>query len=190
MVLTLIGGQFRNRPLKSPKGTATRPTSALLRKSVFDICSPFIADARFLDLYAGSGAMGLEALSRGAQHATFVDTDRYALQCIRENIQLFHLESSTRVVKEDALLALKRLQKEGEQFDIIYIDPPYNLASYLPLILEFLDASTLLSAEAIVFFEEGAPPLSTLTQTPTTQLFLKDSRKFGKSLLHQYRKIC
>ena len=93
MGLRILGGTFRNRLLKSPKGEQTRPTLAVMRKSVFDILQTQIEGAAFLDLYAGSGAMGLEALSRGASHATFVDANRFALSCIEDNICLLKVEN-------------------------------------------------------------------------------------------------
>ena len=92
MSLRIIAGEFRNRLLKSPKSLQTRPTLAILRKAVFDILQPYIHQAHFLDLFAGSGLMGIEALSRGASHTTFVDNDRNAIRCIRENISLLNLQ--------------------------------------------------------------------------------------------------
>jgi len=186
MALTLIGGRFRNRTIHAPKGTVTRPTSALLRKTVFDICRPYLENARFLDLFAGSGAIGLEAISQGAASATFVDQDRNALACIRENIQLLHLEKCSSILKGDVVITLKRLQKEKENFDIVYIDPPYAKTAPLPLILELLDKGSLLAEGAIVFIEEGTPPLFDLQTLPLEHLAHKDSRTCGKSLLHQY----
>ena len=91
MTLRIIGGKFKGRLIKTPKGEKTRPTSAILRKAVFDICQNQITDARFLDLFAGSGAMGLEALSRGASHATFVERDKHSVSCLKENLALLNL---------------------------------------------------------------------------------------------------
>ncbi len=108
-----------------PKGDSTRPTSAKLRGSIFDILQNQIEGKSFLDLFAGSGSMGIEALSRGASTAVFVEKDRGAAMCIKENLLALQIEAI--VLQMDAWSAVKRLIKEGKQFDIIYIDPPYTL---------------------------------------------------------------
>lgn len=182
--LHIIGGSLRGRPLKSPRGQ-TRPTLAITRKAVFDILRPHIDGASFLDLFAGSGAMGIEALSQGASHATFIDSSKEAIRCIRENIRSLQLEDNTTVFLADAQKALKKLKKP---FDIVYIDPPYADAALLIPILETLDQSSLLTDNAIVLIEEGYPSPLHLDKLTLTTLRHKDSRHFGKSLLHQYRK--
>jgi 16S rRNA (guanine966-N2)-methyltransferase len=184
--LTIIGGEFRNRKLKTPKGDVTRPTSAVLRKSVFDICMSHITDAHFLDLFAGSGAMGLEALSRGAAHATFVERDKNALRSIQENIALLKVESQCSVLATDILTALKRLQKQGDTFDLIYIDPPYDNVEITPLILNFIDQHALLKPDGILFVEEGIPSHLTPETRPYPHLLHQKSRRFSQSLLHQF----
>ena len=92
MTLRVLGGKFRGRLLQSPRGSQTRPTTSMLRKAVFDILQNSIEDFRFLDLFAGSGAMGIEALSRGAKHATFVESHKDALRCINANLATLKLE--------------------------------------------------------------------------------------------------
>ncbi len=109
MSLRIIGGKYKGRVLKAPKGSATRPTHGMLRESVFNICQNEIAGARFLDLFAGSGAMGLEALSRGASHITLVENDRHALASIRENIAVLQAASQTTVIAGQAKRVLKQL---------------------------------------------------------------------------------
>lgn len=183
MSLRIIGGIFRNRPLKAPKHAMTRPTSGILRKSVFDICQPYIENARFLDLYAGSGAMGLEALSRGASHATFVDQDKQALQCIKDNIQSLKVEDKTEVIKSDVLAALKHLRGP---FDLIYVDPPYALTAPVLDILKWADEHDLLASGGILFIEGSHPSHLKPSENAWQRLSYKDSRKFGDSLLHQF----
>src|SRR5690348_14645671 len=138
MTLRIIGGQFKNRLLKAPKGSKTRPTLAILRKAVFDMLQFTIADARFLDLFAGSGVMGIEALSRGAGHAAFIDADRTAIHCIRENLKLLQLEEQSEVHHCDAFTALKKYAHKNNSFDVIYIDPPYKLSRETPILQELL----------------------------------------------------
>lgn len=182
--LHIIGGSLRGRALKSPR-SQTRPTLAITRKAVFDILRPHIDGASFLDLFAGSGAMGLEALSQGASHATFIDSSKESIRCIRENIQTLQLEDSTAVFQADVQTALKKLKKP---FDIVYIDPPYADAALLTPILKTLDQSSILTDSAIVLVEEGYPSRLNLDKLALTTLRHKDARHFGKSLLHQYRK--
>ncbi len=184
MTLRIIGGQFKNRSLKTPKGSQTRPTSSLVRKAVFDILQPMIGEAIFLDLFAGSGAMGLEALSRGASHVTLVEMDRQAMRALKENIEEFEVEESTHLLVLDALAALKRLYKQGMQFDIIYMDPPYRFDP-MPYI-EFLDSHALLKKEGRLLFEQGAPYDHALDTSHLVHLRAIDQRQFGKTLLHQF----
>ncbi len=176
--MNIIGGEFRGRKLHSPKGDKTRPTSAILRKAVFDICRSEIEGALFLDLFAGSGAMGLEALSRGAKLSVFIDKDKNAIQCIKANIAALKLEDQAKVIMGDVLAALRRL---NTHFNIIYIDPPYDLAHLIPKILDLV---VIKNKHALVFVEEGEP--SSLKIEELTALRHKDSRKFGNSLLHKF----
>lgn len=190
MSLRIIGGSFRNRPLKSPKAEQTRPTLAVMRKAVFDILQNRIEGARFLDLYAGTGAMGLEALSRGASHATFVETNRLALHCIEENFRNLKVESQSTLMGYDCFLALKKLVKENQHFDIAYADPPYAAVSRLNLlqeILTFFDHHPLLNKEGTLFLEEAAPPTLKPETLPLIHLQHIDTRIFSRSALHQFR---
>jgi 16S rRNA (guanine966-N2)-methyltransferase len=187
MTLRIIAGQFKNRLIKTPKTTATRPTSALVRKSVFDILQPIIDQAVFLDLFAGSGAMGFEALSRGSSRVTFIERDRQAIRSIKENIEEFEVQNTTELLVMDALLALKRLYKQGFQCDILYIDPPYRVDP-MPY-LEFLDTHPLLKKEGRIFLEQGMPHSHELTLKNLAHLKEIDQRHFGKTLLHQFVRV-
>ncbi len=179
MSLRIIGGTFRNRPIKSPKGDRTRPTSALLRKALFDICQPFIEGAAFLDLFAGSGAIGIEAISRGAAHATLVDKDKQALDCILANLKTLGIESECTVIAGAAPAALKRLKKP---FDIVYIDPPYGQVEIAPL-LAFFDTEGLLNPGAHVFVETDRE----FEPLPLKHLVFREKRKYGNSFLYGFR---
>ncbi len=190
MSLRIIGGNFRNRLLKTPKGKQTRPTLAVMRKAVFDILQSQIEGAHFLDLYAGSGAMGLEALSRGAQHVTFVETDREAFRCIEENTRLLEVQDQCTMMSYDALLALKKIAKAEKRFDILYVDPPYAPAAKLRLlqeILSFLDTHPVLNPSARVFLEEGDPAALKPNSLALQNLVFIDTRTFSRSTLHQFR---
>ena len=190
MSLRIIGGSFRNRPLQSPKGEKTRPTLAVMRKAVFDILQNQVEGALFLDLFAGSGAMGLEALSRGAEHATFVESDRSALHCIEENIQTLKVELKCSVLRYDCLLALKKLAKGKHRFDIVYTDPPYAAAAnLLKEILLFFDGNDLLNKGGVLFLEEAVPPTLKPENFSLKQLHYINSRSFSRSTLHQFQRL-
>jgi 16S rRNA (guanine(966)-N(2))-methyltransferase RsmD len=189
MPLRIIGGSFRNRLLKSPKGEETRPTLAIMRKAVFDIVQARIEGASFLDLYAGTGAMGLEALSRGACHATFVETHRSALRCIEDNVRDLKVESQCTLIGYDAFFALRKLAKERRRFDIVYADPPYGSISHSNLlqeILTFFDANALLSHGGTLFLEETDPPALKPVTLPLVHLHHVNTRSFSRSALHQF----
>ena len=187
--LTIIGGSLRSRALKSPKGDKTRPTTAIVRKAVFDMLAPEIEGARFLDLFAGSGAMGIEALSRGALHSTLIENGKEALSCIRDNLTTLKLEKQTTILSYDVKKALESLCKKKAQFEVIYCDPPYALASIHFEILSFLDEHPLLVKGGTLFLEEASPSFLDTKQVSLTHFIHKDSRRFGKSLLHRYLAI-
>ncbi len=159
-----------------------------MRKAVFDILQSQVEGARFLDLFAGSGAMGLEALSRDAVHATFVESDRLALRCIEENIHTLKVELKCSMLGYDCLHALKKLAKGNQRFDVVYADPPYAAAApLLKEILLFFDGNDLLNKGGVLFLEEAVPPSLKPENFSLTQLRHIDSRSFSRSTLHQFR---
>ncbi len=187
MTLRILGGQYKGRILKSPKSKTTRPTQGVLRQAVFNICQQKIEQARFLDLFAGSGAMGLEALSRGASHAVFVEQDRGAALCIRENISLLHVEDKALLISVDLFLALTKLGKQKCSFDLIYIDPPYGNPDFLRTVLEEAEKQKLLAQEGTIFIEDSSldPEINYESK------FLKkvDVRRFGIARLYQFKHL-
>lgn len=189
MSLHIIGGRFKNRSLKTPKKASVRPTLAIVRKAVFDICQAQIEGAQVLDLFAGSGAMGLEALSRGASHATFVELDRDSYRCIEENIQTLNVSDAATLHFGNALSLLKKFREKKNKFDLIYIDPPYQEEKLLSDVLHLIDEVDLLSEGGIVFVEEASPPHLMTEKLALQHLTYKDTRKFGKSVLHQFLRL-
>jgi 16S rRNA (guanine966-N2)-methyltransferase len=180
-MLSIIGGNHKNRLLKTPK--TIRPTSAIVRKALFDICRAEVEGACFLDLYAGSGAMGLEALSRGAKEVTFVDRDPQSIKCIKHNVNELGVSAHSFVVCTDAIKALHLLTKKGALFDLIYVDPPYALET--KGILTAVIDSNLLSPSGLLILEQKssspfAPPLS---------LHLLSTRTFGGTTLQIFEKL-
>jgi 16S rRNA (guanine(966)-N(2))-methyltransferase RsmD len=181
MTLRIVAGKFKGRTLKAPKTNSTRPTQGMLREAVFNICQMEVPDARFLDLFAGSGAMGLEALSRGASHATFVEQNRQAATCIRENIATLELDAQSTVIPADAARAIAILAKQSAQFDIVYIDPPYDTPFPVDTLLP------ILAPNALIFLEERHNPKKPHIIPSFPKLPHKDTRRFGIALLTTFR---
>jgi 16S rRNA (guanine966-N2)-methyltransferase len=130
-LVRVIAGSLGGRRLQAPRGTGTRPTADRVREALFSMLGP-LDGARVLDLFAGSGALGVEALSRGASHAVFADTDRGALSCIRANLTALGLGSGVAEVRPmDARRVLREASARGEAYDLVFLDPPYGLATEL-----------------------------------------------------------
>ncbi len=129
--MRISSGDRRGRRVRSPRGRQVRPTSDFLRQAVFNILGIRVQNARLLDLFAGTGAVGLEALSRGASTVTFVERDARAVESLRGNVAALDFADRVHVISGDALPTLGHLEAAGELFDIIFVDPPYvrDLAS-------------------------------------------------------------
>lgn len=123
--MRIISGSKRGMVLETPEGLDTRPTSDRIKETLFNMIAFDIPDCNFLDLFSGSGQMGIEALSRGAREAVFVEKDKKALSCINHNISKAKFEDCSKVYNEDVFSAISRL-KCSDGFDIVFMDPPYN----------------------------------------------------------------
>jgi 16S rRNA (guanine966-N2)-methyltransferase len=149
----IIAGRGRGRRLRSPSGLATRPTGGRVRQTLFDILAPRVPGCRFLDAFAGSGGVGLEALSRGAARVVLVDQSRAAIQAIRENARTLAAEGGeVEIFQQDARTALGALEDRGRRFDIVYLDPPWTSDLYEPL-LSVLGTGGLLAEGGLVVAE-------------------------------------
>jgi 16S rRNA (guanine966-N2)-methyltransferase len=124
--MRIIGGEAKSRRLHALKGRSVRPTLGRVRQTLFDMLGRRVAGARFLDLFAGSGAVGIEAISRGAARAVFVESDRRAVSRIRDNLAETGLGEKSRVMATSVATALARLANERERFDVVFLDPPYQ----------------------------------------------------------------
>jgi 16S rRNA (guanine(966)-N(2))-methyltransferase RsmD len=123
--MRVIAVQFRSRLLQAPRGLDTRPTSDRLRETLFNVLAPRIADAVFLDLYAGSGAVGIEAISRGAREAIFVEQADAAMKAIRGNLSALGIRGGYALEQRGVAAAIRRLAEQGRAADIVFLDPPY-----------------------------------------------------------------
>ncbi len=172
-MIFIIAGRFKKRKLVTPKGVTTRPTLNKVRETLFNICQGEIEGATFLDLFAGSGAIGLEALSRGAASVTFVEKDRAALQALAENIKMLGVEKETNLIKSDVFKAVEHLSV----FDIIFADPPYG-QGFGERLLPLITKKALLKGS--LFIEES----SELAEPEG--LVLQSIRKTGRTKLYHY----
>ena len=155
--MRVIAGKFRSRQLKSLKGMALRPTSDRLREALFNVISDRVEGSRFLDLFAGTGAVGIEALSRGAREAVFIENHAPAAAVIEKNLQSLGLRAEARVLVLDASSGLERLAREAvakpKHCDIVFLDPPYAAAEEYRRVLSFLGGSPLLAEGSLVIAE-------------------------------------
>lgn len=153
--MRVIAGQFRSRPLAAPRGRDTRPTSDRLRETLFNVLAPRMEGAIFLDLYAGSGAVGIEALSRGAKEAIFVENAETALRAIRANLASLGIRGGYSLEARSAATALKRLAASGKVVDVVFLDPPYGEIAEYELALGMLggECRDVLVPDALVIAE-------------------------------------
>jgi 16S rRNA (guanine(966)-N(2))-methyltransferase RsmD len=148
--MRVIAGTFRSRPLEAPRGTATRPTSDRLRETLFNVLSPRIAGARFADLYAGSGAVGIEAISRGAEHVWFAESSPSATTAIRGNLAKLKVGGGYSIEDRSVAHLLRALIKAQRMLDIVFLDPPYEAAE------EYSGTLILLAREHLAILAPGA----------------------------------
>ncbi len=149
--MRVIAGKARRLQLKTVEGMGTRPTTDRIKETLFNMISHGLYDATFLDLFAGSGAIGIEALSRGAKRAVFVEKNPQAVACIKDNLKTTHLEKEATVMSSDVFQALRSLDGR-ETFDYVFMDPPYD-HELEKQVLVFLADSKLLADEALIIVE-------------------------------------
>ena len=153
--MRIIAGIYRGRRLRTLAGSMTRPTSDRLRETLFNILTPWIDGSRFLDICAGSGAVGIEALSRGASEVTFIEKSRDACAVIEANLNTVGAAGRATIERRSASAALNVLEQESRQFDIAYFDPPYSSEMYHD-VLERLGSGTVIARSSIVVVEHRA----------------------------------
>lgn len=152
--MRVISGKNRGTKLVAPEGLATRPTTDRIKETLFNMISFDLPGCSFLDLFSGSGAIGIEALSRGSKEAIFVEKDQAALECIQQNLQKTRLQEQALVYNVDVYTALQKLAQQGKQFDIIFMDPPYALET-ISMLLEYIAHHDLLQDKGYLVLEQG-----------------------------------
>jgi 16S rRNA (guanine966-N2)-methyltransferase len=176
--MRVVAGQFKGHPLRSPR-RATRPTLDRVREALFSVLGP-LDDLDVLDLYAGSGALGIEALSRGAASATFVDSDAAAVSTIGQNLERTRAEGG-RVVRADALAFLRNAARDARRWDLVFCDPPYRLAARLGEPLSRMLEPVLASGARVVCESSHRQPLE-------LDLPLVRERRYGDTRIAVYRR--
>lgn len=151
LIMRVIAGTARRLQLKTLDGMDTRPTTDRIKETLFNMLTPYIYDSTFLDLFAGSGGIGIEALSRGAKEAVFVEKNPKAMACIKENLAHTKLSDKAVTMTADVLTALVKLD-DGKKFDYIFMDPPYNNETERR-VLEYLAQSGLLAEDGVIIVE-------------------------------------
>ncbi|MBM3218069.1 MAG: 16S rRNA (guanine(966)-N(2))-methyltransferase RsmD [Candidatus Rokubacteria bacterium] len=181
--MRVLAGALKGKRLVTPRGSTTRPTADQVRIALMDTLMPRLPEARVLDLFAGAGGVGLEALSRGAAHATFVERDARAVAALRANVETLGVAAQTRIERADVRAALERLGRDGARFDVVFLDPPYDEDLVLPT-LERLGTSPVVDAGALVIAQH-------LTKRPPPpgigRLRAYRTRRFGETTLTFFR---
>ena len=183
MSLRITAGAFRSRTIHTVPGQAVRPSPAMLREALFNIVGPRIAGSRFLDLCAGSGAVGIEALSRGAAHATLVDSHPASIAVIRRNLEALGALDRATILRRDAAHAPGDLTRRGERFDVAFLDPPYDTGTAGACVRAAgLRAIIPAAGRLYVQHRRGAA----LPAAPGWQL--ADERRFGDTMLTTFER--
>ena len=180
--MRVIGGTHRGRRLRTVSGLTVRPTSDRLRETLFNVLAPRIIGSRFLDICAGSGAVGIEALSRGSRTATFIERSREACAVIEANLNSLGIGKEAIIMNRDALMALKRLEQGSTQFDLAFFDPPYASEIY-GQVMTLLGSRILLSPAGLVIVEHRA---KSPFESAYGELRLSRELKQGESALAFY----
>ena len=186
MTLKIGGGEFKGRKLKMPGSGVTRPSTALLRKSIFDSCQVAISGAVVADLYAGSGILGLEALSRGALRAYFIEIHHKVAGCIKENISTLGVEDKSHLLQGDVFSHFPKIE---EPLDIVFLDPPYTigLEGYKKLLTFLEERKDQFSEGAHLYLEVASQFASSLT-FPEYFALLKEKKSSTTALFHLQKK--
>jgi 16S rRNA (guanine966-N2)-methyltransferase len=175
--MRVVAGRYRGRQLAAPRGQSTRPTSDRVREALFSILADHVIDARVLDLFAGSGALAIEALSRGASEATLVDSAPGAIAAVRRNLEALGIEAQ--VHRQDALAFLRAASTASRQYDRVFLDPPYRHASRLGSQLSEALKPVLAPDSRVVTESDRRAPLE-------LDLPLLDTRGYGDTMLQIY----
>ncbi|MBN2008654.1 16S rRNA (guanine(966)-N(2))-methyltransferase RsmD [candidate division KSB1 bacterium] len=181
--MRVIAGEHRGRRLIVPKGLDVRPTADRVKQFIFDVLSGEIEGADVLDLFAGTGNLGIEALSRGAAHATFVDQNTIAAKTITQNIELLGLETRSTLIKRDVISVIKHSDFPPFTFNLIFADPPYDYENHRMLLMEIAEKK-LLHPEGWLILEH---PTSMSLNGTFERLAVSRVRKLGNTSISMFK---
>jgi 16S rRNA (guanine(966)-N(2))-methyltransferase RsmD len=153
--MRVIAGKFRSQSLIAPKGSDTRPTSDRLRETLFNVIAPQIHGSVFADLFAGTGAVGIEAISRGARRVYFAENAKVPLETLRHNLDRLQIREEAQIERGGTIFLLQRLLKEDVRLNLVFLDPPYNDRLGYETALQFLGQHPILHVNAIVIVEHS-----------------------------------
>ncbi|MCP4020923.1 MAG: 16S rRNA (guanine(966)-N(2))-methyltransferase RsmD [Desulfobacteraceae bacterium] len=177
--MRIISGICKGRKLVQIKGQQIRPTSDRIREAIFNIIGPFVRDSRVLDVFAGTGALGIEALSRGAQHAVFSDISKHACETIQKNINLCRFEEQAQIICHDIVLNPLPKEVKDKKFNLIFLDPPYN-KGFVKVVLENTHFLDILEDDAIIVVEH---PVEEKLVLDITGVDIYKQRKYSRTLI-------
>jgi 16S rRNA (guanine(966)-N(2))-methyltransferase RsmD len=182
--MRVIAGKARGKRLKAPPGSSTRPVTDMIKEALFNVWGERLEQAVFLDLFAGSGSIGIEALSRGARTVIFVDNSAAAVSVIKDNLDNCKIAEGFEVYRNDVFRALSILQSRGTRFDLIYVDPPFTNEAIFDKVLHVLDQADILAPNGVMVirtFRKKTLPMY------LEHLYKYRSNDYGESVLHYYR---
>lgn len=180
--MRVVSGSAKGRHLKSPRSSATRPVMDRVKTALFDILHGAVADSRFLDLFAGTGSVGIEALSRGAAAATFVELSLEALTIVRQNLSITGLAPRAETIHADAFRFLERAHAAGERYDLVYVAPP-QYGGLAARAVAQLDAAPLTGPGNLVIVQVHPIERRDFTSLPLHMLHQTDERRYGSTAL-------
>lgn len=183
--MRVIAGEYKGRRLDRIEGTDIRPTSDTVKEALFNILGDAVIDSAFLDLFGGTGGIGIEALSRGARHVVFIDSDIKSIKVLRGNLSRLNIKDCIEVYNVDYSRAISKLHKYGKKFDIIFMDPPYSMG-LAESALKAIDDNPVLSQSGYIIVEHDSK--EDMPQN-VGRLHLYRFKKYGNTVLSFYKSI-
>ncbi|WP_167956738.1 16S rRNA (guanine(966)-N(2))-methyltransferase RsmD [Anaerosporobacter faecicola] len=182
--MRVIAGKAKRLQLKTIAGLDTRPTTDRIKETLFNILAQDLADCDFLDLFSGSGAIGIEALSRGAKSAVFVENNKAAIDCIKANLKITNLADAAQVLMMDVIAAIQYAEKNGKVFDIIFMDPPYN-KDLEKMVLEYLEHSSVIYYNTLIVVEASLDTDFSYLENSSLEVYRTKEYKTNKHVFIQ-----
>lgn len=191
--MRIIAGKYKAKVINSPKTEKTRPTLDRVKEAMFSILTPYVVDANVLDLFSGTGNLGLEAISRGAKFAWLNDSGNIAISTIISNVELTNSKTCVKITKKDYIKCLKQIEKLNLTFDIIFLDPPYDSNFALDTLKYISDNKSILSKDGIIVYETDKNYIAKLEKKGVKlsngfdNLERIDNRNYGNVILEFFR---